>query len=268
MNTTRSTRALEMSMQSALEDHLRKSGLCGVVATPAKSVLENILKLLAGHPEYTFGLSGWETSSLAEVVKALNVFTGEDVTGLRLAGGDAVIDPATTVADLGVQRQMLWDVTAQPAAKVLIATGHPTGLLEHYIELARWCRSRGSRLITALEDTGNGMEDPAGGIGLRYVSDVACPFDGRSLVHTHSARLMELVLSHLEQIGDTPDLVIADHGMAGAAIERGIATISIADVNDPALPLAKLRGRSDGVAMMDDNLPPSVYRPITGYLTN
>jgi hypothetical protein len=36
----------------------------------------------------------------------------------------------------------------------------------------------------------------------------------------------------------------ADHGFAGAAIERGIPTLSIADVNDPALPLAQLRGRT------------------------
>ena len=37
---------------------------------------------------------------------------------------------------------------------------------------------------------------------------------------------------------DRPDLVFADHGFAGAAIERGVETISIADVNDPALLVA------------------------------
>jgi hypothetical protein len=44
--------------------------------------------------------------------------------------------------------------------------------------------------------------------------------------------------------------------MAGAAIERGIPTLSIADVNDPALPLAQVRGRTDGVLPIDDNLAP------------
>jgi hypothetical protein len=72
---------------------------------------------------------------------------------------------------------------------------------------------------------------------------------------------MEAMLDELA--GDAPDLVIADHGMAGAAIEQGLPTLSIADVNDPALPLAQARGLTDAVLAIDDNLAPRLFVPVT-----
>jgi hypothetical protein len=58
-----------------------------------------------------------------------------------------------------------------------------------------------------------------------------------------------------------PDLVVADHGFAGAAIEAGVETISIADVNDPALIVAKAQGRTEVVIVMDDHVEPDAYWP-------
>jgi hypothetical protein len=58
-----------------------------------------------------------------------------------------------------------------------------------------------------------------------------------------------------------PDLVFADHGFAGSAIEAGIETLSIADVNDPALLVAKALGRTETVIVMDDNVQPEAYWP-------
>jgi len=58
-----------------------------------------------------------------------------------------------------------------------------------------------------------------------------------------------------------PDLVFADHGFAGAAIQAGVATVSIADVNDPALLVAKRLGRTETVIVMDDNVQPEDYWP-------
>jgi hypothetical protein len=34
-------------------------------------------------------------------------------------------------------------------------------------------------------------------------------------------------------------------------------------VNDPALPLAQARGRTDGVLLVDDGLPPHLFAPVT-----
>jgi hypothetical protein len=67
---------------------------------------------------------------------------------------------------------------------------------------------------------------------------------------------MELMLEDAR-----PDLVFADHGFAGAAIEAGVDTVSIADVNDPALVVAKHQGRTETVIVMDDNVQPDGYWP-------
>ena len=85
---------------------------------------------------------------------------------------------------------------------------------------------------------------------------VAMLTDGREPRHTHRPDAMHRMLRH-----EMPDLVVADHGFAGAAIEEGVETLSIADVNDPALIVAKAQGRTDVVVVMDDHVDPAAYWP-------
>jgi hypothetical protein len=80
--------------------------------------------------------------------------------------------------------------------------------------------------------------------------------DDERPLHTHDGDVMTRILAEA-----TPDLVLADHGFAGAAIERGIEAISIADVNDPALLVAREQGRTEVVIVMDDNVEPDAYWP-------
>jgi hypothetical protein len=87
--------------------------------------------------------------------------------------------------------------------------------------------------------------------------------DGREPRHTHWPYAMHRVLDD-----ETPDLVFADHGFAGAAIEAGVETISIADVNDPALLVARAQGRTEHVLVFDDHVSPEDYWPISVALTS
>jgi hypothetical protein len=80
--------------------------------------------------------------------------------------------------------------------------------------------------------------------------------DGANMRHTHSGDPMSRMLEEAR-----PDLVFADHGFAGAAIERGVDAVSIADVNDPALIVARAQGRTGAVIVMDDNVRPEDYWP-------
>jgi hypothetical protein len=89
-----------------------------------------------------------------------------------------------------------------------------------------------------------------------YLSGVGMLTDGRVPRHTHRPDGMHMMLAR-----DVPDLVVADHGFAGAAIEAGIETVSVADVNDPALIVAKAQGRTDIVVVMDDHVQPDAYWP-------
>ena len=61
---------------------------------------------------------------------------------------------------------------------------------------------------------------------------------------------------------EAPDLVFADHGFAGAAIEAGVETIAIADVNDPALLVAQGTGPDSSTSLVfDDHVDPNDYWP-------
>jgi hypothetical protein len=74
--------------------------------------------------------------------------------------------------------------------------------------------------------------------------------------HTHRPDAMERILAE-----ERPDLVVADHGFAGAAIEARVETMSVADVNDPALIVAKAQGRTEVVVVLDDHVPAEAYWP-------
>ena len=89
-----------------------------------------------------------------------------------------------------------------------------------------------------------------------YMDGVAMLTDGTEPRHTHWPDAMIRILEHAR-----PDLVVADHGFAGAAIEAGIETISVADVNDTALLVAKALGRTELVVVMDDHVDPAAYWP-------
>jgi hypothetical protein len=55
--------------------------------------------------------------------------------------------------------------------------------------------------------------------------------------------------------------VLADHGFAGAAVERGIPTVAVMDINDPALAVAAAEHRDVTLVPMDDNRAPRLYEP-------
>lgn len=248
-----------------LRRHLLDSGLAGAVATPPRSTLANSVLLVAGHPDYTFGLDDWRTATVLDAVGAIRALCGGDPGGAR-QDGPGHIDPDLTVAGILTHRDRLRAFVEGGGGRVLFATAHPTGLLSHYATIARVLQGAGSELLAPLDDvrlprTGDAVTGPARGI--RFLDGVACVFNGGDLLHTHRSRYMEAMLDELGGGPGVVDLVVADHGMAGAAIARGLATLSIADVNDPALPLAQVRGRTDAVLCLDDNLAPRLFVPVT-----
>ena len=88
-----------------------------------------------------------------------------------------------------------------------------------------------------------------------WVGPVGALGNGASLWHTHSAEPMRDILKEL----GTVDLVVADHGFAGAAIAAGIPTVAVMDTNDPALAVVARRGADLTIIPMDDNRPQNSY---------
>jgi hypothetical protein len=244
----------------ALREHLLHTRLAGEVATSPRSTLASCSKLVAGDPRSTFGLSDWRDASIRECVDAIRSLCGGDPGGAVDAEGPGTIEPTATLAGIARHRDVLARAAAAGGVRVLLATGHPTGLLGHYAAIGRWLQGSGSRLLMALDDTTVRFGDDGRRRDIRFIEGVACVSDGGSLRHTHLPVYMEALLGAL---GGEVDLVVGDHGMAGAAVEAGLPTLSIADVNDPALPLAQVRGRTDGVLVIDDNLAPRHFVPVT-----
>lgn len=246
--------------ETSLRDHLVLTRLAGDVATSPSSTVSNCGRLISGDPRFTFGLEDWRDATLRECVDAVRSLCGGDPGGALDPDGPGAIDPAASLAGIRRHRDVLARAAASGGIRVLLATGHPTGLLGHYAALGRALQASGSRLLMALDDITVRTGDDGRRRDIRFIEGVACLSDGGSLRHTHRADYMEAMLTDLD---GQVDLVIGDHGMAGTAIQAGIPTLSIADVNDPALPLAQVRGRTDGVLVIDDNLAPRHFVPVT-----
>ncbi|MGH2556069.1 MAG: phosphatase [Actinomycetota bacterium] len=227
-------------------------GVAGVNSHDRPNVLWKIKRLIEGDATSQFGLSGVSGGSLQEVLGLVAALSGIDPRP-SLRHGLVVVDPDRVIEALEAIGDRL-ALAAKRGERVLMATGHPTGLPLLYQGAGELVVDGGGKLIRPLE--GFTWEEGGRRRQIRYFQGVAVLTDRASALHTHSATGMERMLEEA-----TPDLVCADHGFAGAAIEAGVDTVSIADVNDPALVVARAQGRAGPVVVMDDNVQPEAYWP-------
>jgi hypothetical protein len=233
-----------------------------VTSHDRRNVRWKIHQLVAGDRTAQFGLTGLTpVGGLSESAAAPTL-----ETVLRLMGDAAGFDPDPNVLDgpMSVDPNLVLAAcrgagerlaeAATRGERVLLATGHPGGLLLLYQATGSLLERHGAKLLEPLD--GFAFDHDGQRREIRYVGGVAVYTGGASMLHTHSPAPMELMLAE-----SGPDLVFADHGFAGAAIEAGIDTISIVDVNDPAPVLARALGRTEHVICMDDNVRPEAYWP-------
>ena len=241
----------------SLDDAKRKLLAAGIVG-PHKSHSRhnNIKKLracIAGDEDGAFGLSGLTLYSEEEVLGYLAELTGcsDDISDL--AGVDTM-DPDKAIAGIVAAARRLKGFADQ-GATLLACTGHPTGMLEHHIRVVDAYARAGGKPVRPREGETflvRGKESE-----VRYTGGVGCLADWGTLKHTHMPTAMEWLL----EVDPIPDVVLGDHGFAGAAIEHGIPTIAVMDINDPALAIAWGEKRDVTIIPMDDNRAPRMYEP-------
>ena len=248
-----------------LLEHLVATRIAGDIGTSRSSNVDNIDKMLADDPNYHFGVTRDRDWTPASVLAVLAARAGLDPSPARRTGADR-IDPALTLAGLDAAASRIASA-AHEKARVLIATGHPTGLLSLYLPVAAALEAAGCTLLMPAD----GRSMP--GIGqrpkwIRYAGPVACLGTAADLVHSHRAEPMRAMLAALAAAGAAPpDLVIADHGWAGAAADAGVDTIGFADSNDPGLFIAAEQGLPITVVPLDDNIiATTVYLPLAARL--
>ena len=249
-----------------LRAHLVATRIAGEVGTPREENWRNASRMAEGRTDYDFGLRprrAWTTDEVMEVM-ARRCGTNAD---LAVREGVDTIDPDLTIAQLERWRERLAKAAAG-AERVLLATGHPTGVLVVHLQVAAALRAAGADVLVPDQldwewpgPDAWGRERPR---RVRAINGVHVLATGGELLHTHRPEPMHALLAALD---GPPDLVVADHGWAGAAAEAGIDTLGMADCNDPALFVAEEEGKPIVTVPLDDNVPPQRYDPVSAFVT-
>ena len=244
--------------------HLESTRIAGDVNTPRESNIANITKMINRQWDYHFGLTFERPWAADEVLKLMAHRVGMDPDHARTTGRDR-IDPERTLEAVDAAGDLLAQAAADKA-RVVVATGHPTGVLSLHLLVAARLAAAGCEVLTPAEGLFVQAEHLAARARVRYLGDVAMLTNGADFLHTHAAEPMQALLAAAVESGRGPDLVVADHGWAGAAAEAGITTIGLADTNDPAMFVGAEEGKVTVAVPLDDNVAPAHYRPLAEHL--
>jgi hypothetical protein len=220
-------------------------------------------------PKVMFGLDPKGSWSFGEVLELMAAVAGVSPDPGYLRGPDR-LDPDLTIDALDRMADHVARA-ARPGARVVVATGHPAGLLPVHLCLAAELRRLGATLLTPAAGLDYTVITRSGRVRreLRYIHDVAVVSTRGELNHTHSPAPMEGILAALAAADEPPpDLVVADHGWAGAAAQAGVTAVGFADSNDPALFVGEAEGSVAVSVPLDDNVEPHLYGPVTAYLVH
>ena len=249
-----------MISRAELVDHLVTSRIAGEVGTSRENNLANFHLLADRDEAYLFGIEPRGRWTFEDVLACMVERCGVHPDPGYDVGVDT-IDPELTVDRLDAMAERLARAVVD-RERVVVATGHPSGVLEIHLAVAAALRAAGCEVLT-----------PAAGFTyyehgrlrrIRYVGSVAVVSNGGSLNHTHSPEPMRGVLAELGSA--PPDLVVADHGWTGAAGQAGVDALGFADCNDPALFVGEAEGTVAVAVPLDDNVQPHLYGPVAGYL--
>lgn len=261
---------------SDLREHLIAAGIAGEVGTTRENNLRNAGRMAGGQSGYDFGLvprRAWSTDDVVDVMHRLCGISAD----LDHVEGVDTIDPDLTLGALERWRVRL-AAAASGRERVLLATGHPTGVLALHLAVAAALRGAGCEVLVASPDWSWPWEMPDGQPAskwaqsrprhVRCIGGVHVLSTSGELLHTHAPEPMRAVLTALADAGAAPpSLVVADHGWAGVTAEAGIDTLALADCNDPALFVAEAEGKPIVTVPMDDNVLPHLYDPLAEYVT-
>ena len=243
----------------SVERRLLELGLAGETPNTSSANLRAIRQMQDGNVFYTFGIEEVRRAMAAgrfdeeAIVTLMAHACGQPSAGAFLSG-NGTISPASTMQGLERGAEAMRRVIARQGT-VAFGTGHPGALLNAYNRLADYLEARGCAIAQV---------PPGASVGVDWVLDfvgrVAVTSDTCGVLHGHSTQPMEQFLA---SYGSRIDLVIGDHGHAGAALNAGVATIGFMDTNDPALMLAAHLGMPDFVAVpLFDNRPNAVSQEL------
>ena len=236
-----------------LRRHLVDSEIAGAVATPRESNIAAMRRLAEGDERTWFGLPPTTAHSFDDVLRIMAARVGVDPDATRETGADT-INPDLTLDALDAMGERLAQA-ARGRQRVFVATGHPAGVMTIHLRIVEALRRAGCEIL----EPQPGRRWEYGGITrqLRYLAGVGVLSHRGELNHSHASVPMADLLAD----GLRPDLVVADHGWAGAAGAVGLDVLCFADCNDPALVVGAELGAIAVTVPLDDNVLPHLYDP-------
>lgn len=245
--------------RAAMLERLEALGLSGETSNMPEANLRAIRRMRDGDVFYTFGIAAVGAAMAryaldeAQILGLMAQQCGQ-ASGAEFLDGPGRIAPERTLDGLIAGAKAIRGVIARKGT-MAFGTGHPGSLLNAYNQLADYLEARGCRIATT---------PPGAAVGIDWVLDfvgrVAVTSDTCGVLHGHSTRPMEQFLAGY---GGSIDLVIGDHGHAGAALNAGLPTLAIMDTNDPALAVAAHLGVEGLVVIpMYDNRPNAISQEL------
>lgn len=232
------------------------AGLAGHGTGHSREInLRAVQRFIDGEADCAWNYEDSGTFAFRDVLAMLASVTGCSPDPNR-NDGDGYISPHKTLEGVEEAAARLAAV-AGGGGRILLATGHPGALLTYYNGIGGLVRQWGGRLV----QPAMGMPVPPGH-HIDFVGGVAVVTDYASLPHTHDHRAMDVMLAG----GCGVDLVVADHGYAGAAIRSAVPVIALMDTNDPALAVWKYAGADLTIIPIDDNRPSGDYTIVVDLL--
>jgi hypothetical protein len=249
--------------ERVIERRLTRLRLAGPeLSHSRRNNLEAVNKLIRLDPYATFGIERVvqyverDHPTPAEVLRLVAGVTkcSQDIEHTE---GRGYISPSSTIKGLRAAAAMIRRVASR-GGTVVFATGHPGSMIDFYSDLAALVRKLGGRVPEFARGQVVFQGEDRDHVKLvDSMAGVVVLSDTCAALHTHDSDAMRIML---DDAGSTPDLVVADHGFAGEAINRGIQTVAVMDTNDPGLGVARHLGANVVLVPMNDNRPNVVTR--------
>lgn len=247
-----------------LAEHLNATRITGLVATPREANLHNIHDFLASSEHQYMGITPAADDTWESVFALMVAKVGINPNRDHLEGQDTI--SATLCVEALERYGRIFGEVVRARGRILFATAHPAAMPAVYGPLAAAARAAGAEVLSI----DGGIPWDTGDV--RTVGEIVMVEQYGGLRHTHRPEPMHLALDQLEAAhradatAPLPDLIVTDHGMAGAAGTRGYRVIAVGDCNDPAVFVGEAQGLIEVVVPLDDNVPPQAYEPMTRFV--
>lgn len=216
---------------------LKTMGLAGSRSSISTNIFrDRVGQLARRHSGATMGING---KYLLHALDAGDIENcAVEVFGVDPTQPKVFIDPELTSIALDEALEKIAE-SARSGASMIFASSRPASTMPFMIELARLSKEAGARILESFDNTSEFIVDGRRGRSLTWCSSVAVVSDGGSLLATDDAKAADDLLFHLPR----PDLVVADHIFAGAALTNGYPTIAFAGLDSLAVAVASLPER-------------------------